>query len=187
MKRPTRTPKLAVLVAEFHQTLANAMLAAASDEAERGGGLVTGVFRVPGAYETPLIADRLLASRDFDGVIVLGYIERGETLHGEVMGHVVHAALVAASLRHAKPVGLGLIGPGATRKQAEVRKESSARAAVHAVLRSLAVLSEGWGSAATLSPAKGRPSSAPPASVSGLGSAKDVRTTGRRSAKTKTH
>lgn len=186
MKRPTRSPKLAVLVAEFHQTLANGMLAAAVHEAELGGARVTGVFRVPGAYETPLVADRLLASRELDGLIVLGYIERGETLHGEVMGHVVHAALVDASLRHGKPVGLGFVGPGATRKQAEVRKEPSARAAVIAVLRSLAVLSEVLGGAPPPPPAQAGASSARGGSEGGGRSAKAVRAAGRRSAKTKT-
>jgi len=49
--------------------------------------------RVPGAYETPLVAKKLLARKDVDALVVLGFIERGETLHGEVMGHVVHRAL----------------------------------------------------------------------------------------------
>ena len=129
MKSSSHPLNLAVLVAEFHQTLADGMLAAALDEAELGGARVTATHRVPGAYETPLIAERLLAT-DIDALVVLGFIERGETLHGEVMGHVVHAALLDASLRHGKPVGLGLIGPGATRPQAEVRKEPNARAAV---------------------------------------------------------
>ena len=74
-------------------------------------------------------------------LVVLGYIERGETLHGEVMGHVVHAALVQLQLSHRKPIGLGIIGPGATAEQAEARKVSSARAAVHAALRCREVLS----------------------------------------------
>jgi 6,7-dimethyl-8-ribityllumazine synthase len=187
VKRPTRIPNLAVLVAEFHQTLANGMLAAAIDEAELGGARVTRTYRVPGAYETPLVADRVLALRDVDGLIVLGYIERGETLHGEVMGHVVHAALVEASLRRGKPVGLGLIGPGATRKQAEVRKDPSARAAVRAVLQSLAVLSELLGGAQAPPSSRGGASSARGGSAGGSGSAKAGRAAGRSSTKPRTH
>ena len=89
-----------------------------------------------------MLADALLGRRDVDAVVVLGFIERGETLHGEVMGHVVHRALVESGLRAKKPVGLGIIGPGATLPQAKVRKEPSARAAVRAVVRSLAALGE---------------------------------------------
>jgi 6,7-dimethyl-8-ribityllumazine synthase len=132
-----RGPVLGFVVAEFHRAISEVMLETARDEAGKLGATVSEVRSVPGCYETPLVAEALLAKRGVDAVVVLGFIERGETLHGEVMGHVVHRALVEASLRAKKPVGLGIIGPGATLPQAEVRKVSSARAAVRAVLRSL--------------------------------------------------
>jgi 6,7-dimethyl-8-ribityllumazine synthase len=96
--------------------------------------------RVPGAYETPLVAKKLLEQRDVDALVVLGFIERGETLHGEVMGHVVHRSLLELGLARDKPVGLGLIGPGATKKQAEARKKGSAKNAVRAVHHTLEAL-----------------------------------------------
>lgn len=135
MPKPKRTLDIAILAADFHVELTEAMLAAALDQASQGGARVVVTARVPGCYETPLVAEHLLGRRDVDALVVLGCIERGETLHGEVMGHVVHRALVEAALRHDKPVGLGIIGPGATPKQAEARKDASARAAVRAVLR----------------------------------------------------
>jgi 6,7-dimethyl-8-ribityllumazine synthase len=138
--KTTKKPRLAVLLADFHQELARAQLDAATDEAKRLGATVVLTERVPGCYETPLVAEHLLARREVDALIVLGCIERGETLHGEVMGHVVHRALIEASVRHEKPVGLGIIGPGATPKQADARKGPSARAAVRAALRSLELL-----------------------------------------------
>lgn len=139
---PASPTKLAFVVARFHETIAEAMLAAARDEAAEHGAQIVETIELPGCYETPLIAEALLARRGIDAVVVLGFIERGETLHGEVMGHVVHRALVEASLRAKKPVGLGIIGPGATLPQAQVRKEPSARAAVRAVIRSLEALGE---------------------------------------------
>ena len=100
------------------------------------------LVRVPGSYETPLAAQVLLERSDVDALVVLGYIERGETLHGEVMGHVVHRALLDASLRHRKPVGFGFIGPGALPRQAEKRKDEYARAAVRAAVQMLGVLGD---------------------------------------------
>ncbi len=132
--------RLALVAAEFHKDLSEEMLAAATQEAKRQRATVTVVVRVAGSYELPLVADRLLPSKKIDAVVVLGYIEKGETLHGEVMGHVVHAALVEIQLKHKKPIGVGIIGPGATRVQAEVRKVGAAQGAVRAVLQSLAVL-----------------------------------------------
>lgn len=132
-KRPAR---LAVVAAEFNRPLVDVMIASALDEAKKQGARVAlEPIRVPGCYETPLVVSRVIARKDVDAVVVLGYIERGETQHGEVMGHVVHAALVKLAIRHGKPVGIGIIGPGATREQAEERKESYARAAVRAALR----------------------------------------------------
>ena len=130
-----KTPvHLAFLAAEFNAPLIEAMLRAAADEAEHAGALVVCAERVPGCYEVPLAAKRLIARGDVGALVVLGYIEKGETLHGVVMGHVVHTALMDLSLAHDKPIGLGIIGPGATAEQAEKRKDGYARAAVRAAL-----------------------------------------------------
>jgi 6,7-dimethyl-8-ribityllumazine synthase len=135
-----RAPRLALVVAEFNRPLCEAMLRSATAESEKLGAKVTATVRVPGSYETPLAAETLLRRSSTDALVVLGYIERGETGHGEVMGHVVHRLLVEASLRHDKPVGLGLIGPGATLRHAEKRKDEYARAAVRAAVRMLSVM-----------------------------------------------
>lgn len=129
-----RKTRLAVLAAEFNRPLIEAMLQAARAEAADLGVEVAHVARVPGCYELPLVAKHLIARADVDALIVLGYIERGETQHGEVMGHVVHGALMKLSLETDKPVGLGIIGPGATPEQADARKEGYARAAVKAAV-----------------------------------------------------
>jgi len=138
MKNSKQT--FAIIVAEFNKDITEAMVMAACDEAAALGVTVPPVLRVPGSYELPLIANELLKDPQISGVVVLGYIERGETLHGEVMGHTVHGCLLKASLEHRKPVGLGIIGPGAVVTQAEERKESYARAAVRAAVASARVL-----------------------------------------------
>jgi 6,7-dimethyl-8-ribityllumazine synthase len=126
--------RVAILAAEFNRPLVDAMVAAAADEAAKLGAKVVATVRVPGCYELPLQAQKLLARKDVDVLVALGYIERGETQHGEIMGHVVHKTLVELSLKHRKPAGLGIIGPGATPQQAEPRKDPYARAAVRAAL-----------------------------------------------------
>lgn len=137
-KRAPRAARIAMTAADFNESIVGAMIDAAVDEIRAQGASLAGeVLRVHGSYETPLVASRLLARRDVDAVVVLGYIERGDTQHGEVMGHAVHGALVRLSIEHGKPVGLGVIGPGATLEQAEARKDPYARAAVRAALRAL--------------------------------------------------
>lgn len=132
--------RVAIVAAEFNQALIDAMIATAQAELTAAHAELVQTVRVPGAYEVPLIADLYLARPDVDAVVVLGHIERGETLHGEVMGHVVHAALVEMQIRHHKPIGIGIIGPGATEEQAQARKVGAAQAAVRAALHGCALV-----------------------------------------------
>ena len=83
--------------------------------------------------ESPLALDRLLQREDINGAIVLGIIEKGETDHGMVMGQSVTKAVIELQIKHGKPIGLGIIGPGAEPKHIEPRLEPHARAAVGAV------------------------------------------------------
>ncbi len=132
--------RIVIVAAEFHQELIETMIETARKELSAVGAELVRVVRVTGSYEIPLLADVQLAQEDVHALVVLGYVERGETLHGEVMGHVVHGALVQLQLKHHKPIGMGIIGPGATLEQAQQRKGTSAAAAVRAVLRSCELL-----------------------------------------------
>lgn len=138
--------RIALVTGDFHKELAEEMVGFAGDELRGAGADLATDIRVAGSYEAPLVVDHLLVQSDIDAVVVLGYIEKGETLHGEVMGYVVHQAFVELQLRYKKPVGIGIIGPGATAEQAQVRKEGAARGAVKAVLRSLSELEKLSGS-----------------------------------------
>jgi 6,7-dimethyl-8-ribityllumazine synthase len=64
----------------------------------------------------------------------LGIIERGETQHGAAMGHGVIKSVIDLQLEFNKPIGLGIIGPGAEQHHIEPRLEPHARAAVNAVV-----------------------------------------------------
>jgi 6,7-dimethyl-8-ribityllumazine synthase len=131
---------LSLVAAEFNVDVVGPMIDAAADEARVAGADIVRTTRVPGCYEMPIVANAELARGDCDALVVLGYIERGETQHGTIMGQVVHDALVRLEIAHGKPIGKGIIGPGATVDQAHARKDPYARAAVRAALRSLAAL-----------------------------------------------
>jgi 6,7-dimethyl-8-ribityllumazine synthase len=134
-------PRIVIIAADFNTELVDKMIETAEAELAAARAVIVRVIRVSGCYEIPLIADSEMAHNGTDAVVVLGHIERGETLHGEVMGHVVQHALVQLQFKYRKPVGVGIIGPGATPEQAEVRKHETARAAVRAALRSCDLLS----------------------------------------------
>jgi 6,7-dimethyl-8-ribityllumazine synthase len=131
---------LGIVVTEFSSDISEAMLTAALDEAAVLGAEIVTVSHVRGAYEIPLITEELLTNVNITSVVVLGFIEKGETLHGEVMAHTVSNALLNSSVNNGKAIGYGLIGPGASLEQANYRKESYARAAVQAAVASTGVL-----------------------------------------------
>lgn len=121
--------RVAVVVAEFHKEIADVMVVSAESAARECGATVRTVARVQGSFEIPFVVKKLLAKKTLDAIVVLGFIEKGETLHGEVMGHVVHHALMQLQLTSMKPIGFGIIGPGATEQQARARMKKIAQAA----------------------------------------------------------
>ena len=75
------------------------------------------VYRVPGAFEIPLLALKLAASGKFDAVICVGTIIRGQTPHFEYIAGEVARGIGQAGLQTGVPVVFGVItadngGPG---------------------------------------------------------------------------
>ena len=135
--------KIGVVCGSFHEDEVNRMLATVKstveDQALLGswGELMEPVW-VPGAFEVPLATKRLLDAGCV-GVVTLGIIERGQTLHGQAMGDAVMAALIDLQLKYNRPIGLGIIGPGADPEHIEPRLVPHARAAIEAVVHMLNV------------------------------------------------
>jgi 6,7-dimethyl-8-ribityllumazine synthase len=129
--------RIAIVCAEFHRTEVEKMLEFARAEADDKGLEVTQVVWVPGSMETPLALQRLLENWEIDAAIVLGIIEKGETGHGATMGYAVTDAVIRLQLETGKPIGLGIIGPGAEPEHIPPRLEPHARNAVAAVARML--------------------------------------------------
>jgi len=124
---------LGIVCGDFHREEVERMLEFARDEADSKNWEVSEVVWVPGSMEAPLALDRLLQYEGIQGAVVLGIIERGETDHGLVMGQSVTQAIIELQIKHNKPIGLGIIGPGAEPEHVGPRLEPHARAAVGAV------------------------------------------------------
>ncbi len=125
--------KIAIVCGSFHKQQIKKMLAYAKEEAIAHNLEVSDVIWVPGAMEVPLALDRALEHEDIVGAACLGIIEKGSTQHGLAMGQAVIKSIIELQLVHEKPVGLGIIGPGAEEHHIEPRMEPHARAAVSAI------------------------------------------------------
>ena len=124
---------IAIVCGSFHQNEVERMLEWSSDEASEQGLTISEVVWVPGAMEVPLALDRLLSRDDIAGAACLGIIEKGQTQHGLAMGQAVIKSIIDLQLTWDKPVGLGIIGPGAEPEHIEPRLEPHARAAIAAI------------------------------------------------------
>src|SRR3989344_582091 len=129
--------KLGIVVSEFNSEITNRMEKAAVGHAGKQGAEIACVVKVPGAYEIPFAAKKLLSRKDIGAAVALGAVIKGDTDHDIIIGHSVAKSLQELSLEFDKPVSLGIIGPNATWEHAEKRAEEYSRRAVDATLKML--------------------------------------------------
>ena len=125
--------RLAIVASRFNGDIVDKMVERALSRAKESGAEIAEVVRVPGTFEIPLAVQRALERSDVDGAIALGALIEGETDHDKLIANAAAAALLDVALRSGKPVGLGITGPGMTRRQALARIDSAARAVDAAV------------------------------------------------------
>ena len=78
------------------------------------------VYRVPGAWEIPLAAQRVLTDSACDAVICLGCVIRGETSHDQHINATISDSLGKLSLEFKRPIAFGVLTCN-TRDQALAR------------------------------------------------------------------
>jgi len=102
---------IAIVVGRFNGFIVESLLAGAVDTLRRSGLAETDltVVRVPGAYEIPLIADRLAASGKYDAIIALGAVIRGSTPHFDYVAGECSKGLSNVSARHGLPAIFGVL------------------------------------------------------------------------------
>jgi 6,7-dimethyl-8-ribityllumazine synthase len=131
---------LAIVVSEFNGEITSKMLEKAQEHAAQLGARVRYVFHVPGAFDMPLVVDRLLKKRGVDAVVTLGAVIKGDTRHDDIVAENASRLISDLSLKHGKPVALGITGPGMTEEQAVARQEEVPVRAVDAAVGMVARL-----------------------------------------------
>jgi len=104
---------IAIVAGSYHKESVEKMVEKARVVASDNNLIVEEVSWVPGSMEVPLQIKRLFLRESIEGAVVLGIIENGETKHGLVMGKAVIDSLLNLQLASMKPIGFGIIGPGA--------------------------------------------------------------------------
>jgi len=103
--------RIGIVVARFNEFVSSRLLSGALDGLTRHGvpeENVTAAW-VPGAFEIPLIADKMAESGDYDAVICLGAVIRGSTSHYDYVCNEVSKGIAQVSLKTGVPVLFGVL------------------------------------------------------------------------------
>jgi len=114
--------RFAVVVSRFNETITQRLLDGALDALVKHGAALhdVDVVWVPGAWELPPVARRLLASERYHALVVVGAVIRGDTPHFDYVAGEASRGLADASAQFEVPVGFGLLTCD-TWEQAEAR------------------------------------------------------------------
>ena len=91
------------------------------------------VVAVPGALESPLVLQRMAQAGDYDALVALGAVIRGETYHFEIVANESAAGVASVQLEFGIPIGNGILTTD-TEEQARERAEVKGRDATLAAI-----------------------------------------------------
>jgi 6,7-dimethyl-8-ribityllumazine synthase len=114
--------RFGIAVSRFNEPITAKLLSGAFDALERHGASREDidVLWVPGAWELPIAARRLLATDRYDALVALGAVIRGETPHFDYVAGECARGLAQASADYNRPIGFGVLTCD-TMEQAEAR------------------------------------------------------------------
>lgn len=103
--------KVGIIASRFNEIIVNKLLGGAVDGLVRHGIAeknITAVW-VPGAFELPLAAKKMALSGNYDAVICVGAVIRGDTSHYDLVCNEAAKGIAQASLSTGVPVLFGIV------------------------------------------------------------------------------
>lgn len=103
--------KFCIILARFNDFIGAKLLSGAIDELKRHGAKEDNIeiVRVPGAFEIPVIAQKVASSKKYCAVITLGAVIKGATPHFDYVSNEVAKGVAQVSLNTGVPVTFGVL------------------------------------------------------------------------------
>lgn len=103
--------RVAIVASRWNDFIVSRLIGGATDALERLGASTDAVtiIRVPGSFELPMAAKRAALSDEYDAIICLGVVIRGETSHNEYIASEVFKGIAQVSLETNLPITLGVV------------------------------------------------------------------------------
>lgn len=138
--------QIAIVSTQWNPTIVDSLVEAAMRSCRERGVRSEGLdhFVVPGAFEIPTLLTHLLED-DYDGIICLGAVIKGDTAHFEYVAGECARGIAAASRESGTPIGFGVLATY-TLEQALERagpnEENKGHEAANAVLDMIELIAE---------------------------------------------
>lgn len=102
---------IAIVATRFNDFVVDRLVGGAVDYLTRHGAARQDLtlVRVPGAFELPVVCQKLAASGKYDGVLALGAVIRGATPHFDFVSSEATKGIAHVSLQYGMPIGFGLL------------------------------------------------------------------------------
>ena len=139
--------RVGIVVSSYHRDITGKLLEGTIETLREVGIAESDVFTawVPGSWEIPLAAQRMLETDRWDAIVCLGCVIRGETTHDQHINTTISNALGMLSLDHSRPISFGVLTCN-TLEQAQARSGGAVGnkgvEAAEAVLHMLALFDE---------------------------------------------
>lgn len=103
--------RVAIVASRWNDFIVSRLIGGAVDALERLGASTDAItiIRVPGSFELPMAAKRAAMSDEYDAVVCLGVVIRGETSHNEYIAAEVIKGIANVSLETNLPITLGVV------------------------------------------------------------------------------
>lgn len=103
--------KFCIILARFNDFIGSKLLSGALDELTRHGVKEDNIeiIRVPGAFEIPVIANKLATTGKYSAIIALGAVIKGSTPHFDFVSNEVSKGIAQVSLNTGVPVAFGVL------------------------------------------------------------------------------
>lgn len=106
-----RDARFAIVASRFNDFIVDSLLKASVRCLKQHGAVDADIeiIRVPGAFEMPLMVEKVAGSRRFDGIVALGCVIRGGTPHFDFVAGECVKGISAAVQKHGVPAGFGIL------------------------------------------------------------------------------
>ena len=134
--------RIGIAVARFNSDITDALLQGAL-RALRQARVKSGdikILRVPGSFELPLACARLAATGEYDALVALGAVIKGETDHYHFVAGEASRGIMEVMLKYDIPIGFGLLTTD-TLEQAQTRAGKKVDFGASAARAALAMVS----------------------------------------------